>query len=114
MNKRKKHPGSQQGSAWKKPSLKYTNLDNPFNDVQLESAFVWHKKRDRDKKMGFKEAEQRRQREETDVELQKLRLLREEREKEREQREREMIRMQMESDFAQMGDWEAKENEVSS
>jgi phage-related minor tail protein len=102
-----------------KPSLEalgYSNVNNPFNDVNLESKFVWGKKKQRDKKqLGLSEAElKRRERDrkkEADEELAKLNKRRAEREREMELREEEQARVQRDAELAQMGDWEAKEEE---
>ncbi|PHZ14626.1 uncharacterized protein RHIMIDRAFT_311880 [Rhizopus microsporus ATCC 52813] len=103
-----------------KPSLEtlgYSNVNNPFNDVNLESKFVWSKKKQRDKKeLGLSEEEiRRRERErkrEADEELAKLNKRRAEREREMELREQERTRKQREAELAQMGEWELKEEEV--
>ncbi|KAI8072229.1 mid region of cactin-domain-containing protein [Gilbertella persicaria] len=97
-------------------SLGYSNVSNPFNDVNLESKFVWGKKKQREKKeLGLSEAElERRERErkrEADEELAKLNKRRAEREREMELREEEYARMQRDAELAQMGDWETKEEE---
>ncbi|OBZ91758.1 Cactin [Choanephora cucurbitarum] len=102
-----------------RPSLEalgYSNVSNPFNDVNLESKFVWGKKKQRDKKeLGLSEAELKRRekerRREADEELAKLNKRRAEREREMELREEEYERMQRDAELAQMGDWEAKEEE---
>ncbi|KAI8354183.1 mid region of cactin-domain-containing protein, partial [Blakeslea trispora] len=102
-----------------RPSLEtlgYSNVSNPFNDVNLESKFVWGKKKQRDKKeLGLSEAElkrrERERRREADEELAKLNKRRAEREREMELREEEYERMQRDAELAQMGDWEAKEEE---
>ncbi|RCH94539.1 hypothetical protein CU097_009247 [Rhizopus azygosporus] len=102
-----------------KPSLEtlgYSNVNNPFNDVNLESKFVWSKKKQRDKKeLGLSEEEiRRRERErkrEADEELAKLNKRRAEREREMELREQERTRKQREAELAQMGEWESKEEE---
>ncbi|ORE00937.1 hypothetical protein BCV72DRAFT_339746 [Rhizopus microsporus var. microsporus] len=102
-----------------KPSLEtlgYSNVNNPFNDVNLESKFVWSKKKQRDKKeLGLSEEEiRRRERErkrEADEELAKLNKRRAEREREMELREQERTRKQREAELAQMGEWELKEEE---
>lgn len=91
----------------------YRNGKNPFNDANLESKFVWKKKKQRDKRLGIRPEDEERRKRETVLELEKLRKLREEREREMEVREREKTRQQIESDLQQLGDWEAKESEVS-
>lgn len=102
-----------------RPSLErlgYTNVNNPFNDVNLESKFVWAKKKERDRKLFGKDAAEIRKRErerrrETEEELEKLKKRRAEREIEMQLREEEMARKQREAELAQMGDWQAKEEE---
>ncbi|KAI7904738.1 mid region of cactin-domain-containing protein [Cokeromyces recurvatus] len=97
-------------------SLGYSNVNNPFNDVNLESKFVWNKKKQQEKKrLGLSEAELKRleqeRKREADEELAKLNKRRAEREREMELREEELARMQRDAELAQMGDWEAKEEE---
>ncbi|KAI8343039.1 mid region of cactin-domain-containing protein [Chlamydoabsidia padenii] len=96
--------------------LGYSNVNNPFNDINLESKFVWGKKKQRDRKDFGLSAEdmERRERErkrEADEELAKLNKRRAQREQERKEREEEMERKQREAELAQMGDWHAKEEE---
>lgn len=97
-------------------SLGYSNVDNPFNDVNIESKFVWSKKQHRDKKLGLSPAEiarrERDRRLDTQSEIEKLQKRRVEREIEMTLREEELSRMQRESEAAMMGDWQAKEDEV--
>jgi hypothetical protein len=97
--------------------LGYSNVNNPFNDINLENKFVWGKKNHRDKKELGLSSNDLRQRErerkrEADDELAKLNKRRAEREREIELREEEMARIQRDAELAQMGDWEAKEEEV--
>ncbi|KAF7721123.1 hypothetical protein EC973_005388 [Apophysomyces ossiformis] len=97
-------------------TLGYSNVNNPFNDVNLESKFVWTKKKERDRKeLGLDSAEIKRRerirRREADEELAKLNKRRAEREREMQLREEEMARMQRDAELAQMGDWQAKEEE---
>lgn len=107
--------------ASSRPSLDqlgYSNVNNPFNDINLESKFVWGKKNQRDRKeFGLSSTElDRRERDrkrEADEELAKLNKRRAERELERKQREEEMEQKQRDAELAQMGDWHAKEEEVS-
>ncbi|KAI8883583.1 hypothetical protein K501DRAFT_184164, partial [Backusella circina FSU 941] len=96
--------------------LGYSNVNNPFNDINLESKFVWGKKKQRDKKeLGLSETDLRRRerdrKQEADDELAKLNKRRAEREREIELREEEMARIQRDAELAQMGDWETKEEE---
>ncbi|KAI9253708.1 mid region of cactin-domain-containing protein [Helicostylum pulchrum] len=97
-------------------ALGYSNVNNPFNDVNLESKFVWGKKKQSDKKkLGYSELDlERRERDrkkEAEEELAKLNKRRAEREREIEEREEEQARIQRDAELAQMGDWEAKEEE---
>ena len=96
--------------------LGYSNVNNPFNDINLESKFVWSKKKQHDRKKFGKNTEEIRRKEierkrETEEELAKLNKRRAEREVEMQLREEEAMRMQREAELAQMGDWEAKEEE---
>ncbi|KAI8984360.1 mid region of cactin-domain-containing protein [Mycotypha africana] len=109
-------PNTQSASRPTLESLGYSNVSNPFNDVNLESKFVWGKKKQRDKKrlgLSEKEIEEREKarKREADEELAKLNKRRAERERELELREEEHARMQRDAELAQMGDWEAKEEE---
>lgn len=93
----------------------YSNSDNPFNDVNLAQKFTWTKKREAEKKKGISAEDSRRRddvrKREARVELEKLVQRRNEREREREEREEELVRMQRASEQAQLGDWQAKEEE---
>ncbi|KAG0036209.1 hypothetical protein BGZ82_004533 [Podila clonocystis] len=93
----------------------YSNSDNPFNDVNLAQKFTWTKKREAEKKKGISAEDSRRRDEarkrEAHVELEKLVQRRNEREREREEREEELVRMQRASEQAQLGDWQAQEEE---
>lgn len=93
----------------------YSNSDNPFNDVNLAQKFTWNKKREAEKKKGISAEDSRRRDEvrkrEARVELEKLVQRRNEREREREEREEELVRMQRASEQAQLGDWQAQEEE---
>ncbi|RKP27084.1 mid region of cactin-domain-containing protein [Syncephalis pseudoplumigaleata] len=93
----------------------YSNVDNPFNDANLEQKFVWGKKLQQEAKRGIDAREQERRdrerREESRIELEKLRKKREERELEMKLREQEQLRMQRDADLALLGDWEAKEEQ---
>ncbi|KAI9304591.1 mid region of cactin-domain-containing protein [Cunninghamella echinulata] len=102
-----------------RPSLEqlgYSNVNNPFNDINLESKFVWSKKKEWDKKeLGLSNSEIKRREQqrklEADEEIAKLNKKRAEREIERKLREEEMDRQQREAELAQMGDWKTKEEE---
>jgi hypothetical protein len=93
----------------------YSNSDNPFNDANLAQKFTWAKKREVEKKRGISSAESARRdvarREEAKIELEKLNKKRAEREREREEREEEMLRIQRATEQAQLGDWQAQEEE---
>ncbi|KAF9400373.1 hypothetical protein BGX21_004478 [Mortierella sp. AD011] len=93
----------------------YSNADNPFNDANLAQKFTWAKKREVEKKKGISSAESAKRdairREEARVELEKLKKKRAEREREREEREEELVRIQRASEQAQLGDWQAQEEE---
>ncbi|KAK3837001.1 MAG: cactus-binding C-terminus of cactin protein-domain-containing protein [Linnemannia elongata] len=93
----------------------YSNSDNPFNDANLAQKFTWAKKREVEKKKGISSAESARRdvirRQEAKIELEKLNQKRAEREREREEREEEMLRIQRASEQAQLGDWQAQEEE---
>lgn len=93
----------------------YSEADNPFGDANLGQKFVWHKKKEREKKKGVTDEEQRHKemtnKEITQAELDKLQRRRKEREAELQLREEEKLRMQREADRAALGDWEAREDE---
>ncbi|KAF9186024.1 hypothetical protein BGZ49_004223, partial [Haplosporangium sp. Z 27] len=93
----------------------YSNADNPFNDANLAQKFTWAKKREVEKKKGISSSESARRdiarREEARIELEKLTKRRSEREREKEEREEELIRIQRASEQAQLGDWQAQEEE---
>ncbi|KAI9010444.1 mid region of cactin-domain-containing protein [Phycomyces nitens] len=97
-------------------NLGYSNVNNPFNDVNLESKFIWSKKKERDRKeLGLSQGDikrrERDRRREAEEELAKLNKRRAEREIEMQLREEELARMQRDAELAQMGDWQAKEEE---
>ncbi|KAG1465157.1 hypothetical protein G6F56_004940 [Rhizopus delemar] len=117
--KSKRHDSSDEEEDKHSKSLEtlgYSNVNNPFNDVNLESKFVWSKKKQRDRKEfglsgnDIKKREKSRKRE-ADEELAKLNKRRAERDREMELREEERNRKQREAELAQMGEWEAKEEE---
>ncbi|KAG0271592.1 hypothetical protein BGZ95_000587, partial [Linnemannia exigua] len=93
----------------------YSNADNPFNDANLAQKFTWAKKREVEKKKGISSAESARRdvirRQEAKIELENLNKKRAEREREREERDEEMLRIQRASEQAQLGDWQAQEEE---
>ncbi|ORX59652.1 hypothetical protein DM01DRAFT_1333118 [Hesseltinella vesiculosa] len=96
--------------------LGYSNVNNPFNDINLESKFVWTKKKERDRKelglssRDIKKREEDR-RKEADHELGKLNKRRAERDRQRQEREKEMEQKQRDAELAQMGDWQSKEED---
>ncbi|KZT41098.1 hypothetical protein SISSUDRAFT_1059665 [Sistotremastrum suecicum HHB10207 ss-3] len=93
----------------------YTATDNPFHDANLGQQFKWHKKAEKEKKMGLSalEAQQRdaQRRAEAKRELEILNKRRAEREIEQQLREEEETRMARLADSAQMADWLAKDGD---
>jgi hypothetical protein len=93
----------------------YSATDNPFHDVNLGQQFRWHKKNEREKKMGLSPAEAQRKdiarRQEAKEELEKLNRRRAEREAEQRLREEEEVRMQRLAESAQMAEWIAKDGD---
>ena len=91
----------------------YSATDNPFHDVNLGQQFRWHKKNEREKKMGLSPAEAQRRdaarRQEAKEELERLNRRRAEREAEQRLREEEEVRMQRLAESAQMDEWIAKD-----
>lgn len=93
----------------------YSAQDNPFHDANLGSQFKWHKKREKEKKMGISDEEAARRdqvrRLEAKEELERLNKRRAEREVERELREEEEARMARLAESAQMAEWVAREDD---
>ena len=93
----------------------YSATDNPFHDVNLGQQFRWHKKNDKEKKMGLSLAEAQRRdairRQEAKEELERLNRRRAEREAEQRLREEEEVRMQRLAESAQMAEWIAKDGD---
>ncbi|KAI0306911.1 mid region of cactin-domain-containing protein [Multifurca ochricompacta] len=93
----------------------YSATDNPFHDVNLGQQFRWHKKNEKEKKMGLSPAEAERRdairRQEAKEELERLNHRRAEREAEQRLREEEELRMQRLAESAQMADWIAKDGD---
>ena len=93
----------------------YSATDNPFHDVNLGQQFRWHKKNEKEKKMGMSaEDTQRRdatRRQEAKEELERLTRRRAEREAEQRLREEEEVRMQRLAESAQMAEWTAKDGD---
>ena len=93
----------------------YSAADNPFHDANLGEAFVWNKKRDKEKKAGMTAEEISRKdafrRQEAKEELERLNKRRAEREVEMQLREEEDIRMKRLAEDAQMAGWIAKEDD---
>ncbi len=91
----------------------YSATDNPFHDVNLGQQFRWHKKNEREKKMGLSPVEAQRRdaarRQEAKEELERLNRRRAEREAEQRLREEEEVRMQRLAESAQMAEWIAKD-----
>jgi hypothetical protein len=93
----------------------YSATDNPFHDVNLGQQFRWHKKNEKEKKMGLSPAEAQRKdamrRQEAKEELERLNRRRAEREAEQRLREEEEVRMQRLAESAQMAEWIAKDGD---
>jgi hypothetical protein len=93
----------------------YSATDNPFHDVNLGQQFRWHKKNEKEKKMGLSPAEAQRRdstrRQEAKEELERLNRRRAEREAEQRLREEEEVRMQRLAESAQMAEWIAKDGD---
>lgn len=93
----------------------YSATDNPFHDVNLGQQFRWHKKNEKEKKMGLSPAEAQRRdairRQEAKEELERLNHRRAEREAEQRLREEEEVRMQRLAESAQMAEWIAKDGD---
>ncbi|KAG8994531.1 hypothetical protein FRB90_000402 [Tulasnella sp. 427] len=93
----------------------YSALDNPFNDANLGQQFKWHKKAEKEKKMGMTADEARRKDEvrrlEAKEELERLNQKRAEREAAQVLREEEEARMQRLAESAQTAEWIEKEGE---
>ena len=93
----------------------YSAADNPFHDANLSEAFVWGKKREKEKKAGLsaddiarKDAQRRIEAKE---ELERLNKRRADREVEMALREQEEIKMKRLAEDAQMAEWIAKEDD---
>ncbi|KAI9447758.1 mid region of cactin-domain-containing protein [Lactarius indigo] len=93
----------------------YSATDNPFHDVNLGQQFRWHKKNEKEKKIGLSPAEAQRRdamrRQEAKEELERLNRRRAEREAEQRLREEEEVRMQRLAESAQMAEWTAKDGD---
>ena len=93
----------------------YSATDNPFHDVNLGQQFRWHKKNEREKKMGLSPADTQRRdvlrRQEAKEELERLNRRRAEREAEQRLREEEEVRMQRLAESAQMAEWIVKDGD---
>ena len=93
----------------------YSATDNPFHDVNLGQQFRWHKKNEKEKKMGLSPADAQRRdtmrRQEAKEELERLNRRRAEREAEQRLREEEEVRMQRLAESAQMAEWTAKDGD---
>ncbi|KAF9221923.1 hypothetical protein BS17DRAFT_223956 [Gyrodon lividus] len=93
----------------------YSATDNPFHDVNLGQQFRWHKKNEKEKKMGLSLAEAQHRdairRQDAKEELERLNRRRAEREVEQRLREEEEMKMQRIAESAQMSDWIAKDGE---
>ncbi|KAG8906865.1 hypothetical protein FRB99_005925 [Tulasnella sp. 403] len=93
----------------------YSALDNPFHDVNLGQQFKWHKKSEKEKKMGLSVAEARQRdelrRQEAKEELERLNKRRAEREVAQALREEEEAHMQRLVESAQTAEWISKEGD---
>ncbi|KAI6151838.1 mid region of cactin-domain-containing protein [Pisolithus tinctorius] len=93
----------------------YSATDNPFHDVNLGQQFRWHKKNEKEKKLGLSQFEARRRdairRQEAEEELERLHRRRAEREAEQRLREEEEARMQRLTESVQMTEWLAKDGQ---
>lgn len=93
----------------------YSATDNPFHDVNLGQQFRWHKKNEKEKKLGLSQLEAQRRdairRQEAKEELERLNKRRAEREAEQRLREEEEARMQRLTESAQLSDWLAKDGQ---
>lgn len=93
----------------------YTATDNPFHDANLNQQFKWHKKQEKEKKMGLSAAEaqarETARKQEAKEELERLNRRRAEREAEQALREEEEARMARLQESAQMAEWIAKDGD---
>jgi hypothetical protein len=93
----------------------YSATDNPFHDANLGEAFVWNKKREKEKKAGMSAEEivwkDARRRLEAKEELERLNQKRAAREVEMALRDEEEQRMKRLAEDAQMAEWIAKEDD---
>ncbi|KAG8799943.1 hypothetical protein FRC17_006999, partial [Serendipita sp. 399] len=93
----------------------YNPVDNPFHDANLTQQFKWHKKTEKEKKVGISAAEAQARdlarRQEAREELERLNKRRAEREAELALREEEEARMARLQESAQMAEWIAKEGD---
>ena len=93
----------------------YSAADNPFHDANLSEAFVWGKKREKEKKAGLSTDDiarkDARRRIEAKEELERLNKRRADREVEMALREQEDIKMKRLAEDAQMASWIAKEDD---
>lgn len=93
----------------------YSLQDNPFHDVNLAQQFRWHKKAEKERKLGLSPAEAQRRdairRQEAKEELERLNKRRAERDAEQRLREEEEIKMQRLAESAQMSEWLAKDGQ---
>lgn len=92
----------------------YSATDNPFNDANIGQAFQWHKKQEKEKKMGLTPQEIARKdalrRMEAKEELEKLNKKRAERDSARIMREEEEAQLKRQAEDAAMAEWIAKED----
>ena len=93
----------------------YSATDNPFHDANLGQQFLWHKKKEKERKQGLTLAEAQEKdslrRQQAKEELERLNRRRVEREAEAKIREEEELRMARLTESAQMSEWLAKDGE---
>jgi hypothetical protein len=114
-SKRKKSPSDSKQPSDEGTLGAYTELDNPFNDINLGTKFKWHKKVEKEKKRGISPSSSRRleasRRQQAKDELDLLNRRRVEREAEHQLREEAEAQMSRLAESAQMSEWLAKEGE---
>jgi hypothetical protein len=93
----------------------YTGADNPFHDANIGEAFVWNKKREKEKKAGLTAEQIARKdalrRLEAEEELAKLNKRRADREVDMQLRDEEEGKMRRLAEEATMKEWHAKEDD---
>ncbi|KAK5971356.1 hypothetical protein GCK32_018279, partial [Trichostrongylus colubriformis] len=108
---KKEEKRKKENKSYLPPQLAYTNLNNPFNDVNLTETFVWGKKLEREGKVGLSrkeiEKEMRRRVEKNLREMEELKRARDARLAARE----DMEMMQRDADRKSHAEWSSKEIE---